>query len=212
MRPYSRRVFGADTGLGAFDPASLVLDMGPNAGTRIDPHAFASGHQYGAAIGMRGLGQQFLLMSRRSGRLGAIMPPVMDPGASPIAQLTQSFVYDPSGAPVAQVTRDQTVAVPSTVAAAVVPALAANVVPASPVPGTSAPMTIPTPGVVGVSSGFYAQNSALKYSLVGVFLGTAATMAIAWRSHGRVNKSLGAALVLPILGVAAGQWLALRKV
>jgi hypothetical protein len=100
-RPYSRSVFGADTGIGHIDPPSLHLDMGPYAGSPINPHAFASGHQYGAAPGLRG---QFVMQSRRTGRLGATMPPAYNTGAEPVPQLTQSFVYDPSGKPAVAVT------------------------------------------------------------------------------------------------------------
>jgi hypothetical protein len=92
-RPYSRSVFGADTGIGHIDPPSLRLDMGPYAGSPINPHAFASGHQYGAAPGLRG---QFVMQSRRTGRLGATMPPAYNPNVGPVVQLTQSFVYYPT--------------------------------------------------------------------------------------------------------------------
>jgi hypothetical protein len=91
--PYTRSVFGADTGIGHIDPPNLHLDMGPYAGSPINPHAFASGHQYGAAPGLRG---QFVMQSRRTGRLGATMPPVYNPNVGPVAQLTQSFAYYPT--------------------------------------------------------------------------------------------------------------------
>jgi hypothetical protein len=98
------------------DPVMLALDMGPYAGTPPDPHAFASGHQYGARVGLRGLGQQFVYQPRNRFRgLGATLPPALNTNKDPIPQLSQSFAYDPSGPPGSVATIDQTVSMPGSV-------------------------------------------------------------------------------------------------
>ena len=57
------------------------------------------------------------------------------------------------------------------------------------------------------------QAVALRYSVFGAMVGVLVSWAIIWRKYPQATRGVyGAAMVLPVLGVTAGQAFALRKV